>query len=153
MAEIKNVFDAQDVQDILARIDGLTVESQPVWGKMSVGQMLAHCCIPYEQALEDSHPKATGLKRLLLKTFLKPIVVNEKPYKKNSSTAPAFLITNERDFDQEKNRLTAYIRKTAELGASHFDGKESTSFGPLTEKEWNNLFYKHLDHHLRQFGV
>ena len=34
-----------------------------------------------------------------------------------------------------------------------FEGKESNSFGPLTKGEWNNMFYKHLDHHLSQFGV
>ena len=26
-------------------------------------------------------------------------------------------------------------------------------FGPLTPDEWAILMYKHLDHHLRQFGV
>ena len=153
MVEMKNVFDPQEVKGIIKRIDALSSDTQPVWGKMSVGQMLAHCCVPYEQALENSHPKVTGIKRMLLKAFLKSIVVNEKPYKQNSRTAPAFLVTDERDFQNEKQRLTNFIQKTAELGADHFEGKESTSFGPLTSKEWNNLFYKHLDHHLTQFGV
>jgi SRSO17 transposase len=49
--------------------------------------------------------------------------------------------------------LKAYIIKTQELGATHFEGKESHSFGTLTSTEWNNMFYKHLDHHLGQFGV
>ena len=56
-------------------------------------------------------------------------------------------------FDAERERLVAYLRRTRELGADHFDGKESHSFGPLTRTEWSNLFYKHLDHHLTQFGV
>lgn len=46
-----------------------------------------------------------------------------------------------------------YIKKTADLGESYFDGKENRSFGKLTKEEWNTLFAKHLDHHLRQFGV
>ena len=45
------------------------------------------------------------------------------------------------------------MKKTQELGRSHFDGKESLSFGPINAQEWNNLFYKHLNHHLSQFGV
>ncbi|WP_337994864.1 hypothetical protein [Polaribacter ponticola] len=49
--------------------------------------------------------------------------------------------------------MIGFILKTQELGADYFDGKESHSFGKLTEKEWNNTFYKHLDHHLTQFGV
>ena len=46
-----------------------------------------------------------------------------------------------------------FIVKTQFLGASHFEGKESHSFGNLTSSEWNNMFYKHLNHHLEQFGV
>ena len=73
--------------------------------------------------------------------------------KKNSRTAPAFLIANERDFEIEKKRLIDHLTKTQELGEDYFDNKESHSFGPLTKTEWNNLFYKHLNHHLEQFGV
>ena len=88
-----------------------------------------------------------------MKLFVKNAVVNEKPYPKNSATAPAFRITSEKDFELEKIRLIEYIKKTQALGRSQFDGKESLSFGPLTAQEWNNLFYKHLNHHLSQFGV
>ena len=85
--------------------------------------------------------------------FVKPIVVNEKPYKKSSQTAPEFLIKDERNFEKEKQRLINYIQKTEQMGAPAFEGKESHSFGPLSPQEWNNMFYKHLDHHLTQFGV
>ena len=64
-----------------------------------------------------------------------------------------FMIHGDRDFEAEKDRLVAYIKKTQELGGEHFDGKESNAFGPLTETEWNTLFSKHLNHHLQQFGV
>ncbi|MEP1258742.1 hypothetical protein [Algoriphagus sp.] len=63
------------------------------------------------------------------------------------------MIADQRDFEKEKNRLISYLKKTQEYGASYFDGKESLSFGVMTTEEWNNLFYKHLDHHLTQFGV
>jgi ectoine hydroxylase-related dioxygenase (phytanoyl-CoA dioxygenase family) len=55
--------------------------------------------------------------------------------------------------DAEKERLIGFIRQVQALGAQHFDGKESHSFGVLNSKEWNNMFYKHLNHHLEQFGV
>jgi hypothetical protein len=58
-----------------------------------------------------------------------------------------------KNFEEERNRLIAYIQKTQSLGADYFDGKISHSFGSLNKSEWNNLFYKHLDHHLTQFGV
>ncbi|MCH5683332.1 hypothetical protein LWM68_02995 [Niabella sp. W65] len=52
-----------------------------------------------------------------------------------------------------KKRLISYLIKTQELGGTYFEGKESHSFGALTQTEWNNMFAKHLDHHLTQFGV
>jgi hypothetical protein len=115
--------------------------------------MLAHCCVTYEMVFTDKHPKPNPIMGFILRLFLKPIIVNEKPYKKNSQTAPAFKIKDDKDFEAEKARLLDYLHKVQELGSAHFEGKASLSFGALSAQEWNNLFYKHLDHHLRQFGV
>lgn len=150
---MKNIFTQEISNEIINRINSLTLESKGLWGKMSVAQMLAHCNVTYEMAYESKHPKPNFLMRFILKTFVKKIVTNEIPYKKSSSTAPAFIIKNDRDFIVEKKRLIDYINKTQQLGESYFDGKESLSFGKMTKSEWNNMFYKHLDHHLSQFGV
>ena len=63
------------------------------------------------------------------------------------------VITDERDFEKEKALFIENVKKTQELGASHFEGKKSPSFGKLTSAEWSNQFYKHMDHHFRQFGI
>ncbi len=89
----------------------------------------------------------------ILKTFIKKIVVGKGSYKHNSQTAPAFIIKDEKIFTDEKNRLINHINKTQQLGETEFDNKLSHSFGKLNKEEWNNMFYKHLDHHLNQFGV
>lgn len=150
---MKNIFNQNDTTEIIARIDSLTPLTNPLWGKMDVAQMLAHCNVTYEMVYENKHPKPKGLMKLILKLLVKNVVVNEKPYKHSSKTAPAFIITNTKDFNVEKNRLIDFIKKTQELGENHFEGKESHSFGTLTSNEWNNMFYKHLNHHLNQFGV
>lgn len=120
---------------------------------MNASKMLAHCNVSYELVYDDKHQKPNALMKLIMKGFVKNIVVSEKPYKRNSQTAPSFLITDEKEFEKEKTRLIDYLNKTQQLGESYFDGKESHSFGKLTKTEWNNMFYKHLDHHLSQFGV
>ncbi|TDK45532.1 DUF1569 domain-containing protein [Algoriphagus formosus] len=150
---MKNIFDQAVTDELTARIEALNPDSQPLWGKMSVDQMLAHCSVAYEMAYTDKHPKPNALMHFLLKTFVKSGVVNEKPYPKNARTAPVFIISDRRDFEKEKSKLISYLQKTQELGSEHFEGKESPSFGAMTAQEWNNLFYKHLDHHLNQFGV
>ena len=139
--------------DIMNRLKKLTPESKALWGKMNVSQMLAHCNVAYEMAFTDKHPKPNALMRFILKSFVKNGVVNETPYKKNIKTAPQFIITGRKNFEEEKARLINYLEHTCKLGRDHFEGKESLSFGPMTSTEWNNQFYKHLDHHLTQFGV
>ncbi|MDX5340205.1 MAG: DUF1569 domain-containing protein [Cyclobacteriaceae bacterium] len=150
---MKNIFDPKVTDELIDRINQLKPETPALWGKMSVDQMLAHCCVAYEMAFTNKHPKPNPLMRFLLKMFVKKGVVNEVPYPKNSRTAPAFIIADHKNFEEEKDRLIKYIEHTYSLGEDHFEGKESLSFGPLTAQEWNNLFYKHLDHHLKQFGV
>lgn len=150
---MKNVFTPGDTSELISRVNQLQPLSQPLWGKMNVAQMLAHCNVTYELVYDDKHPKPTGIKKVIMKLLVKNIVVNEKPYNKNGQTGPQFIIKDERNFETEKERLIAHLNKTQKLGEAHFDGKESHSFGSLTKGEWNNMFYKHLNHHLTQFGV
>jgi len=150
---MKNIFTKAISEEVIQRINKLNKDSKGQWGKMSVGQMLAHCNVAYEMVYEDIHKKPGAFVRFMLKLLVKNSVVNEKPYPKNSKTAPQFIIKGSKNFEQEKVRLIGYIERTQTLGESHFDQKSSHSFGPLSITEWNNLFYKHLDHHMTQFGV
>ena len=150
---MKNVFNEHDSKELTDRINKLSPATQALWGKMSVDQMLAHCNVTYELVYDNKHPKTNPFKKLLLKLLVKNYVVTEKMYKKNSPTAPEFVVKDSKNFEVEKKRLIDHIQKTLQLGETHFDGKESHSFGKLNKSEWNNMFYKHLDHHLSQFGV
>ncbi|MCF8284965.1 MAG: DUF1569 domain-containing protein [Sphingobacteriales bacterium] len=150
---LPNIFSKEVADEIISRINTLTPNTPAVWGKMNVAQMLAHCNVTYEMLYTDKHKKPSGFLKFILKIIIKPIVTNEKPYKKSSQTAPAFIITDERVFNDEKARLIDYINKVQSEGAAAFEGRESLSFGPLTSIGWNNLFYKHLNHHLSQFGA
>jgi len=150
---LPDIFTKVVSEKIINRIDALTPAVSAAWGKMNASQMLAHCSITYEMIYEDKHPKPNFIMKFMLKSLVKKLVTNESPYQKSSRTAPAFLISGERNFEPEKNRLISYIRKSQELGENTFDNKESPSFGRLNKIEWNNMFYEHLDHHLTQFGV
>lgn len=149
----KNIFLLSDSNEVITRIQQLNADSRPLWGIMAVGQMLAHCNVTYELVFENIHPKPNFFMGIVLKFFVKKYVVSEKPYEKSLKTAPYFMIKDNKNFESEKLRLVNHIKKTQELGEAYFDGKESFSFGVLSKSEWNIMFYKHLDHHLRQFGV
>jgi hypothetical protein len=150
---LPNIFTTEVTNQLLQRIDKLTESTQPEWGKMDVAKMLAHCNVTYELIYTDKHPKPGAFKKALLKLFLKGTITNEKPYKKSSPTAPEFLITSDKNFSDEKKRLKDYLHQTQQDGAAKFDGRESHSIGVLSAAEWSNMLYKHLDHHLMQFGV
>lgn len=150
---LPNLFTPEVSESTIARINRLTPDTPALWGKMNAAQMLAHCNVTYELVYDDKHPKPGPLMGFILRTFIKKGVVNEKPYKRNSPTAPAFLVTTDKDFEAEKKRLVDHIRKTQALGEAYFQGRASHSFGVLSAGEWNNMFYKHLDHHLNQFSA
>lgn len=151
---IKDIFNKKISEEVIERIQKLTPETNPQWGKMNVSQMLAHLSVMYEMVYTpEKFPKFNPLMKFILKLVAKNQVVGPKPYPKNTKTAKIFIISDKRDFEDEKSKLIGFIRKTQQLGPAEFDGKKSLSFGALKTNEWNTLFYKHLDHHLTQFGV
>ncbi len=151
--QILDTFDPKTTEIFTQRINQLTPESQPVWGKMNVAQMMAHLNVAYDITNGKKDPKYNMFTKFILKAFVKKIVVGDKPYKKNSQTGPLFLIADQREFEKEKELLLANILDHEKKGRSHFEGLENPGFGKLTAAEWNNLYAKHLEHHLSQFGV
>jgi hypothetical protein len=151
---VQNIFDKSVSNQLINRINQLSKSSVPKWGKMTVNQMLAHSNVSYEYIYEpEKYKRTSGFMKLIMKLFVKSAVVSEKPYKQNSPTGPDFKVSDDKNFDLEKERLIGFIEKTTSLGSAYFEGKESHSFGKLTSTEWSNMLYKHLDHHLKQFGV
>ena len=148
-----NIFSEQDLLSIKVRINQLTAETQPLWGKMSVDQMLAHSNVSFDMAFSDKYQPLGAFKQFMHRLLIKNAVVGPKPYPRNGRTAPEFIVSGSRDFEQEKDQLLAYLQKTHALGEQYFEGKEYRSFGKLSANEWSVMFMKHLDHHLTQFGV
>jgi hypothetical protein len=77
----------------------------------------------------------------------------DAPFKKNLPTAKSFLVKDERNFQAEKNKLLQLVDRFITQGESALTKEPHPFFGKLTTNEWDILQWKHLDHHLRQFGV
>ena len=148
-----NLYDRKECDQVIERINCLTPDTNPQWGKMSVDQMLAHCNVAYDMSFTDKIKQPGTFGKFIIKLLVKKAVVGPKPYPKNGRTAPDFIITGNRDFGAEKSKIIDYLNKVQSMGAAEFEQKESHSMGKLTSQEWNILFSKHLDHHLTQFGV
>ena len=121
---------------------------------MSVDQVLAHLNVAYDLTFTpEKFPKPSFIAKFLLSKFVKPKITNEIPYKQSLPTSPAFIIADERNYEEEKAKLIGNIQRVQQLGREAFEGKENINFGKMTAQGWNNMFAKHLNHHLDQFGV
>ncbi len=147
-----SIFIPEETEKLVNRIERLTPESQPLWGKMSVAQMMAHCALPYEMDYKNP-PKIGFFLKWMMKLFFKNSMLNDQPYKRNIQTAPPFRMVDQKDFHREKKRLIALIRAGHAMGEGFYQGLPHYALGPLSSDEWSTLLYKHLDHHLRQFGA
>lgn len=149
---MSDLFDAKQNQEILARLDQLTPEAPALWGKMSVGQMLAHCQVPLQVAFGDVRLKRS-LVGFLFGGLAKKSLTSPHRFKPNLPTAPEFKVTGVREFASERQKLAQLVRRFATAGPAGLTAEPHPFFGRLTTAEWSILQWKHLDHHLRQFGV
>ncbi len=150
---LPSTFDPKTTQQHLDRLNKLTNETKPVWGKMSAAQMLAHLNVTYDLAYHRKKTNPNFFMKWMLKSFIKEIVTGEKPYPRNSRTGKEFIIADVRDFEKEKSVLIANIIDTEAKGAVYFDGRNNQAFGHLTAQQWSNQFYKHIEHHFEQFSL
>jgi hypothetical protein len=150
---MKNLFDVALVNQVKLRIDSLGNDSERQWGKMSAAQTLAHCASGLQMALGEIRPRRALIGRLIGSAIKPKVVGNDDPLRRNSPTAGELVIRGERNLDAERVRLCLLIDKFVAGGTSGCTTHPHPFFGPLTPMEWAVLMYKHLDHHLRQFGV
>lgn len=149
---MKNIFNPLHLQEILNRIEKLSPDSKSKWGKMDVAQMLAHCSAFQDIAMGQSHP-ARGWLGIFIGNLVKPMFYNDKPLAQNMSTIPTILIVEEKEFETEKEKLKGKIITFQNNGPEKCTTHPHPFFGKLTPEQWGKGIYKHLDHHLKQFGV
>jgi len=151
---MKNLFEAAVANQVKTRLGNLEAQSERRWGKMTAAQMLAHCSVSMQWAVGEVAPEKLPLPARLMGRLVKPMVFrNEDPLRKNSPTARSLIVADERDFRKERERLSGLIDRFTAGGAAGCTKNPHSFFGKMSPEEWAILMYKHLDHHLRQFGV
>ncbi len=148
---MRNLFDPADRAAIQKRLEQLAPDAARQWGKMIAAQMLAHCSRALEVATGDT-PRKQALIGRIFAPFVRASLIGEKPFGRNSPTDPTFVVTDPKDFAEEKGRLAGLIERFASAGAAHAAAQTHPFLGRMTGQEWAVMMEKHLDHHLRQFG-
>ena len=148
---VKNLFETETVDEVKERMARLRPDSERLWGKMNPAQTLAHCSAAMEMAVGERTPPRILIGRVLGRFAKKSMIVNEKPMPRNVGTDKSLVVSDERDFVVERQRLCAFIDRFTAGGPGECTRHPHFFFGPLTPEEWAALMYQHLDHHLRQF--
>ena len=153
---MKHLFDSLVVEDTKKRILALRPESERQWGSMGVAQTLAHCTASIEMAMGGLKAKRAPILARWMGLLIKPLVFrDDQPIRRNSPSSPELFHTGSTEFDfgGERSRLIAAIENFAGQGPGGCTRNPHPFFGPLKPQQWAILMYKHVDHHLRQFGV
>lgn len=145
------LFEPTEASEIVSRIQKLQPSSQAQWGKMNVAQMMAHCHAPFQMYF-DQKKQRQGLLGILFAKRAKQKLFSDRPWPKSLPTAKEFKIADARDFENEKSRLLSMVNRFVEEGYT-ITSYTHPFFGKMSSQEWAILGYRHLNHHLRQFGV
>lgn len=148
---MQTLFDHATLDTVLTRLDRLRPDSPRQWGKMSPAQMLEHTSRALEMAIGLRPTPQMWLGKLIGWTVRKSFV-GPKPFGKNGPTGPDFIVTGQPEFDVVQARTRALLQQFHGLGERGCDGHVHGFFGPMTGHEWGVTQFKHVDHHLRQFG-
>jgi Protein of unknown function (DUF1569) len=150
---MKNLFEAARVEEVKQRIAQMRPDSERLWGTMNPAQAVEHCSRGIEMALGDKTPPRVLVGRIM-GWIVKPMALgNDEPMRRNSPTAKELVVQDGRDLGTERTRLYGLIDRFAAAGPAGCTTHPHAFFGRLTPEQWAILMYKHLDHHLRQFGV
>jgi hypothetical protein len=149
---MKSIFNEKDRIELIERINKLTPDTIPEWGKMNSSRMLEHCTISIKLALNEFEPELNE-EFLKVGRLVKDKVFETEVFGKELPTTKEFLMLENGDFDLNKKIFIDYINKFSVLNPQiELHGKHPY-FGELTMKEWGMLIWKHTNHHLIQFNL
>jgi hypothetical protein len=147
---MKSVFNGPDHRSLQDRVQRLKPDRKPQWGTMSAAQMVAHLCDSLRMA---SGELEVAPKKLPLRySPLKELVLYILPIPKGAPTAPELISRKPRDWTEEVADLRDQLNGIVQRGGEALS-PEHPAFGSLSTRQWGVLIYRHMDHHLRQFGV
>jgi len=150
---MKTIFDKNIREQLISRIDQITIDKKANWGKMNVFQMVKHNTYWNGWILgKGNHTyKQAFMGKIFGKIAMKRMVKDEKPFDKNIPTPDHFKPKESNgDLAFEKSKWINLIREYKNYNNPKFI---HGFFGRMTQEQIGILVYKHTDHHLRQFGL
>ena len=146
----KSMSNASARRELLERLERLTPQATPMWGRMNASQMLAH--LTNWMLMASGEIVTAPKKRMLRYPPIKQFVVYWLPWPKGVPTAPELISRTPSEWNAERAAVRQSVESFEQL---YLKGTfpEHPAFGWMTPRAWGVLGYRHMDHHLRQFGI
>lgn len=150
---METLFHSEATQGIINRINSLTPITHNEWGTMNVAQMLVHCQMPIKVASGELQIKVGLLGYIFGRLSKNQLTKDTFRFKKDLPTAKEFRVSGQHDFEEARKNLISLIENFSAKGPNGIPNKKHPFFGTLTDEQWGSIQWKHLDHHLKQFGA
>jgi hypothetical protein len=146
-----SILNENDRAAICTRVRSLSASSTARWGRMSVTEMLQHLQLSARMAVGELKVPSAN-KRAFQMFPLKQLILYVVPFPKGAPTAPELLPGAATSLEEERAAVLALLDQIG-TGPQEGGGPSHPLFGPLSWREWGAATYKHVDHHLKQFGA
>ena len=147
---MKSIWQEESWRELNARVAALAWDRPAAWGKFTAPKMVCH--------LADSLKMAMGDLKVARKTLpiryppLKQLIIYWAPFPKGAPTAPELLAREPREWSRDIGDVQELLERAASARTTD-TWPEHPAFGKLSTRAWGVLIYRHMDHHLKQFGA
>jgi hypothetical protein len=144
-------FEDSNFEEIISRLEKISVTSTAKWGTMNVAQMLHHLNLAIGSGLDfyklsdQSSFLSRGFTQFMILAIVQKFPVNTK-------TPATLKVVEQYDFEVEKIQLKEILLK-AKSTKSNSEWSRHTYFGTMTRLQWGKLIMIHCNHHFQQFEV
>ena len=147
---MKSIWQDEARRELTDRIGAVTADRRAEWGTFSAPKMVCHLADSLKMAMGDLKvaPKWLPIRF----TPLKQLIIFAAPFPKGTPTAPELLVRQPREWASDVSEVQDLLARagsarTTDAWPAH------PAFGKLSKRAWGVLIYRHMDHHLRQFGA
>ncbi len=147
---MKSIWQEDARRELNDRVGALAWDRRAEWGRFTAPKMVCHLAESLKMAIGDL--KVAPKKSPIRYPPLKQLIIYVAPFPKGVPTAPELLARAPKDWRSDVQDVQALL---ARAGSSRTTDAwpEHPAFGKLSTRAWGVLIYRHMDHHLRQFGV
>lgn len=152
---VKNsLLNPEDLIQIKRRIQSLNENSERKWGRMNVGQMLRHCDLVLKVGLGQLIlPKINFFFKAIGTVTKNEMRIFNNGIPKNMPTFKAVKVSENCNFEKSRAEILVTIDDFISKAEKNNLISQHELFGKMTAQDWGFMEYKHLNHHLKQFGI